>query len=62
MKKISKFILYIYIVLLIFAGIDLIFTSFRQNYPWPNLILANYSLRSYNYLLKDKKFMVGLIH
>ena len=62
MKKISKFILYIYIVLLIFAGIDLIFTSFRQNYPWPNLILANYSLRSYNYLLKDKKFMVGLFN
>ena len=62
MKKISKFILYLYIGLLILAGVDLILTSFRQNYPWPNLLAANYSMRSYRYLLKDKKFIKGILN
>ena len=62
MKRISKIILYIYIIILIFAGIDLILTSFRQNYPWPNLFSSNYSLRSYLYLAKDKKFIQGIVN
>lgn len=62
MKKISKILLYIYIILLILGGIDIIFTSFRQNYPYPNLIKANYSLRSYSYLLKEMKLRTGTIN
>ena len=62
MKKISKIILYLYVSLLIFAAIDLFFTSFRQNYPWPNLFVTNYSMRSYKYLIKDKKFVKGILN
>ncbi|MBM0046345.1 ABC transporter permease subunit [Anaerococcus sp. mt242] len=62
MKKMSKIVLYIYIIILIFAGIDLLFTSFRQNYPWPNLVSANYSLRSYLYLYRDRKFIKGILN
>lgn len=62
MKKISKLILYLYVGLLIFAAIDLFLTSFRQNYPWPNLFSANYSMRSYKYLITDKKFIKGILN
>lgn len=62
MKKLSKFILYLYIIFLIFGAIDLVFTSFRQNYPYPNLIEANYSLRSYSYILKENKLRIGTIN
>lgn len=60
MKVFSRVILYMFIFLIIFGIFNLIISSFRENYPWPNLIEGTYGLRAYNYLKNDNKISIGI--
>lgn len=60
MKVFSRIILYVFIFLILFGIFDLIISSFRENYPWPNLVEGTYGFRAYNYLKNDNKISVGI--
>lgn len=60
MKVFSKIILYAFIFLILFGIFDLFVSSFRENYPWPNLVEGTYGLRAYKYIKNDSKIKTGI--
>ena len=60
MKAFSRTILYLFIFLIIFGGVNLLISSFQESYPWPNIIDGTYGLRAYKYIKNDYKVKIGI--
>ncbi len=60
MKAFSRTILYLFIFLIIFGGINLLISSFQESYPWPKIIEGTYGNRAYKYIKNDNKVKIGI--
>ena len=60
MKAFSRIILYLFIFLIIFGGINLLISSFQESYPWPKIIEGTYGIRAYKYIKNDNKVKIGM--
>ncbi len=60
MKAFSRIILYLFIFLIIFGGVNLLISSFQESYPWPKIIEGTYGTRAYKYIKNDNKVKIGI--
>lgn len=60
MKTLSKTLNYIFALFVAAGAVSLVLSSFREYFPYPNLLEATFGIRAYRYILIDKKILSSI--
>lgn len=60
MKHLSKLLNYIFAVFIVAGMTNLLISSFREYFPYPNLLEATFGIRAYRYLFVDQKILSSI--